>query len=236
MRPVSDGFTKWHRDTEVAIERIFGLGSRHTEDFGDIFYDTRIAIDTADQARAYSEGLGRARAVLGSMVDEVNEYGLEPPVVAQPRVEERLTRILDRFHSVARQLQVRHKDRAPLEVTDEYDVQDLLHALLRVDFDDVRPEECTPSYAGTSARMDFLLKRERIVLEVKKTRKGLGSKEIGDELLIDIERYRSHPHCARLFCFVYDPDGLISNPAAIEGDLTRDDPIPVRVVVRPLNR
>jgi hypothetical protein len=33
---------------------------------------------------------------------------------------------------------------------DEYDVQDLLYALLRIFFDDVRPEEWTPSFAGKS--------------------------------------------------------------------------------------
>ena len=57
------------------------------------------------------------------------------------------------------------------EIKDEYDVQDLLNALLRLNFDDVRPEEYTPSYAGSSTRVDFLLKKEKIVIEVKKTRK-----------------------------------------------------------------
>ena len=67
-----------------------------------------------------------------------------------------------------------------MEVDDEYDVQYLTHALLLLDFEDVRPEEWTPSYAGGSSRMDFLMKAEKIVLEVKKTRKGLKAKEIGE--------------------------------------------------------
>jgi REase_DpnII-MboI len=50
---------------------------------------------------------------------------------------------------------------------DEYDVQDSLHALLKLHFDDVRREEWTPSYAGSQSRMDFLLKREKIVVETK---------------------------------------------------------------------
>jgi hypothetical protein len=49
----------------------------------------------------------------------------------------------------------RHDGRPTLGVGDEYDVQDLLHALLRLFFDDIRPEERTPSYAGESTRMDF---------------------------------------------------------------------------------
>ena len=78
----------------------------------------------------------------------------------------------------------------------------LLHALLLLYFDDVRAEEWTPSYAGKSSRMDFLLKNERVVIEVKKTRQGLADKELGDQLIIDVDRYKVHPDCKRLICFV----------------------------------
>lgn len=128
-----------------------------------------------------------------------------------------------RFHLVAKQLRSRYENRPTLDVEDEYDVQDLLHALLKLFFDDVRPEEWTPSYAGKSARMDFLLKDEKLVIEVKKTRRGLGSKEIGDQLIVDIGRYKTHPDCKTLFCFVYDPEGHISNPQGIERDLSRQE-------------
>ncbi|MEI6002257.1 hypothetical protein H3V53_35580 [Paraburkholderia bengalensis] len=37
-------------------------------------------------------------------------------------------------------------------MTDEYDVQDLLHGVLHLEFDDIRPEEWCPSYAGTGTR------------------------------------------------------------------------------------
>ncbi|MFC1712719.1 hypothetical protein ACFL6S_03560 [Candidatus Poribacteria bacterium] len=130
-----------------------------------------------------------------------------------------LENLCKRFHLVARQLRSRRENRATLEIEDEYDVQDLLHALLKIFFDDVRPEEWTPSYAGSSSRMDFLLKIEKIVVEVKKTRKGLKDKEIGDQLLIDIGRYRSHPDCETLVCFVYDPEGRISNSSGLATDL-----------------
>jgi len=121
-----------------------------------------------------------------------------------------------------------------LSVEDEYDVQDLLHALLTLYFDDIRPEEWTPSYAGGSSRMDFLLKKEQIVLEVKKTRKGLGAKELGEQLLIDIQKYKEHPDCSTLFCFVYDPEGRIANPRGIENDLNKTyNGLPVKVLITP---
>ena len=127
----------------------------------------------------------------------------------------------NRFHAVAKQLTVRYASRSTLTISDEYDVQDLLHSLLWLHFDDIRPEEWTPSYAGSSSRMDFLLKKERIVIEAKKTRKNLGAKEVGDQLLIDIARYAKSPDCDTLICFVYDPDGLISNPRGLESDLAK---------------
>lgn len=146
----------------------------------------------------------------------------------------RIKKICTKFHVVARQLRERHNDRETLDVSDEYDVQDLIHALLKIDFDDIRKEEWTPSYAGSSSRMDFLLKKEKIVVEIKKTRKGLGSKEVGDQLLIDIARYREHSDCKTLFCFVYDPDGKISNPEGIERDLTREiNGMSVQVFIAP---
>jgi hypothetical protein len=50
----------------------------------------------------------------------------------------------------------------------------------------------------------------------------------------DIERYKAHPDCQALVCFVYDPAGLIPNPHGTEADLKRDEnPFPVRVLIRP---
>ncbi|MDE5825067.1 MAG: hypothetical protein K2H91_10375 [Lachnospiraceae bacterium] len=56
-------------------------------------------------------------------------------------------------------------------------------------------------------------------MEVKKTRQGLEDKEIGDQLIIDVDRYKAHPNCEKLICFVYDPEGRIGNPVGIMNDL-----------------
>ncbi|MBK8040717.1 MAG: hypothetical protein IPK22_26830 [Verrucomicrobiaceae bacterium] len=142
--------------------------------------------------------------------------------------------IFDRFHHVARRLRSRHSSRETLDVKDEYDVQDLLAALLKVHFDDIRTEEWTPSYAGGSARMDFLLKNEKTVIEVKMTRKGLSDREVGNQLIEDVVRYKSHPDCKRLICFVYDPEGWISNPHGISNDLTRtEEDFEVQIRIKP---
>ena len=117
-------------------------------------------------------------------------------------------------------------------VEDEYDVQDLLHAFLRGLFDDIRPEEYTPSYAGGASRMDFLLKSEQIVIETKVASNSLRDRQIGEQLMIDIQRYQAHPDCKRLICFVYDPHGNIRNPTGLESDLSRvHDKLEVKVIV-----
>jgi REase_DpnII-MboI len=145
-----------------------------------------------------------------------------------------VTNLCRRFHLFAKQIQKRHSGRSTLEFKDEYDVQDALHSVLQLHFDDVRAEEYTPSYGGSSTRMDFLLKREQVVIEAKMTRKGLDQKEVANQLIEDKERYRAHPECRTLVCFVYDPGSYLANPTSLEDDLSSaDDELRVVVVVCP---
>jgi hypothetical protein len=155
---------------------------------------------------------------------------LESVCLPDPSPLELVATICERFQLVVRQLRERHAKRVTLEIHDEYDVQDLMHALLRLHFDDVREEEWTPSYAGGAARMDFLLKEEEIVIEAKMTRSKRGTKEIADELIIDAARYKEHKDCKTLVCFVYDPDGVIKNPRGLERDLAKLSDSRVRVL------
>lgn len=129
-------------------------------------------------------------------------------------------------------LQNRREGRVPLEIDDEYDLQDVLHGLLRVFFEDVRPEDYAPERAGARSRIDFVLKPEKVVIETKITRPGRGAREIGNELITDIERYRSHPECESLVALVYDPDREIINRRTLESDLSgRRDDLNVMVIV-----
>lgn len=142
-----------------------------------------------------------------------------------------LETIFERFHLIVKQLRNRYNDRETLDVKDEYDTQDLLHSLLRIYYEDIRDEEWNPSYAGGSTRSDFLLKDEKIVIEVKKTRSSLKAKQLGEQLIIDIAKYKTHPDCKLLYCFVYDPEGYINNPKGIETDLN-DDKSELKVKVK----
>ena len=98
-----------------------------------------------------------------------------------------------RFQLFVDRLQSRQRSRQSLAVADEYDVQDLLHAILKLHFDDVRPEEWTPSYAGNASRMDFLLPRERMIIEAKMTRQSPRPEKVANELIVDVARYAKFP-------------------------------------------
>ncbi|MEP6888635.1 MAG: hypothetical protein ABI945_09995 [Nitrospirales bacterium] len=131
-----------------------------------------------------------------------------------------LRKICSAFHRVARQLRQRRDERPTLEVEDERDVLDLLHALLSIEFDNIEPDEWTPTYASGSTRTDLWLKEEGVVLIAKKTKQGIGVKALTHQVSVDFERYGTHPDCRLMFCFIYDPEGRIGHPKGLEGDLT----------------
>jgi len=142
--------------------------------------------------------------------------------------------VLEKFPVIVREISRRHGNRPSFEIHDEYDVQDFLRGLLRIFFDDIRDEEWTPSYAGASARMDLLLKSEQIVIEVKMVRKGLGEKQVREQLIIDKAYYKGHKDCKKLYCFIYDPEGRIKNPRGFEKDLSDHmDGFEIKVLVIP---
>lgn len=141
---------------------------------------------------------------------------------------------MQRFHAVARQLRLRGEYRATLDVEDEFDVQDLLHALLRLQFDDITTDEWTPGYTNGAARTTFLLNHDRLAIIVKKTRTGLSAKDLADQVRVDIERYRARERCTTLLCFIYDPEGRIGNPRGLENELTIiNDDFTTEVLVAP---
>jgi len=204
--------------------------------------DTRLAAaQTALLEQIAIDGIGQPdvaeAAVLHLALTEALQAQLTAVAVTTHDQALRLvTEICRRFPAAARRLTHRHADRTGLAINDEYDVQDLLHALLAAYFDDVRPEEPTGSRAGASSRMDFLLKKPQIVVEAKMTRRGLDQRKVAEELIIDRERYRAHPDCKTLLCFVYDPEHRCTNPSGLETDLTDcGATLPTVTIVAPHN-
>jgi len=143
-------------------------------------------------------------------------------------------KLCQRFHVVARQLRLRGEYRPTVNIEDEFDLQDLMHALLRVHFDDIGTDEWTPAYTDGASRTTFLLDHDRLAIVVKKTRTGLSRKDLMDQVRADVERYRARGRCTNLLCFIYDPDGRVGNPRGLENELSStSEHFTVDVVVAP---
>jgi len=233
---LNSNYRRWN-DFNTELLRVLFSGKRILEDYDrHRLVSFQMGGGPREQIRVYREYTRRAIAELESLeerLDLISENQNREDATKGPDLPA-LIRILRGFHRVTRQLRFRRENRPTLEIHDEYDVQDLLHALLKIDFDDVRPEEWTPSYAGKSSRTDFLLKNEKIVVETKKTKTVNSARNIGDELIIDISRYRGHPDCKTLVCFIYDPEGYVQNPEGLISDLERNsDSLNIRVIIEP---
>jgi hypothetical protein len=158
------------------------------------------------------------------------------PTEYYEQIDSKLITICERFYRATVHLTHRRKGRPAIDFSDEYDVQDVFGTVLKCSYEDVRDEEWTPSYAGASARIDFVIKDIRTATELKRAR---ASQKIADELTVDIARYARNSDVERLVCFVYDPDGLFrDNAVQIEKDLSgrrtdKDATIEVIVLIRP---
>ena len=201
-------------------------GHRHANPLIAAFNDS---ISNFTNSPSY-HGVETIKANVAAAVTRIERYPaaikgpLPLPAITPAKNPELLIQLWRRLPLVVRQIRGRHDSRPTLDVADEYDVQDLFHALLTISFDDIRKEEWSPSYAGASSRMDFLLPELEAVVEIKMMRKTLSTRQLGEELIIDIAKYKKHPQCRALFCFVYDPEGRIINPRGVESDLNSQQP------------
>ena len=91
--------------------------------------------------------------------------------------------------------------------------------MLRPWISDLVPENPTDKVAGRYTIKDFVSKSARTVIEAKYIRDANHGKNISKELHDDIETYRHHASCRNLIFFIYDPDALIPDRAALERQL-----------------
>lgn len=198
---------------------------------------TRYSLSGAEQARKFAEGahadLARSTSerattiaalaelfVAGRLQTERSGPALQFAGVAVDSVDVVLA-IGERLHDIARDLAQRHGNRPTLDLADEYDYQDLLRGQLRLFFDDIRPEDYGPTVAGAATRIDFVLHEYGIAIEVKAARAGLTADRLGQELMVDSQRYKGHGVVRHLVCLVFDRDGLLTNPKGLERDLSK---------------
>jgi hypothetical protein len=158
-------------------------------------------------------------------------WAQRPPAAAAAEALARLETLLRRLPRVIRQLRTRHGDRPPFRVTDEFDLEDLLRALLPLQFDDVRPENRTPTYAQTT-RTDFLLAPEAIAITAKRVTPELRANRLAEQLREDAAAYARQPQCRTLIGFVYDPEEVLVQPRQLEQAWSQsEEALEVRCVI-----
>lgn len=143
-----------------------------------------------------------------------------------------LRKIFSNFPQSMKPLKNRRNNKDPIQIVDEHSLQDIVESHLRVFFEDVRTEEQTPSKSGSGAKIDFMLKKEEIAIELKKTRENLEEKKLCDEILSDINRYIEHPSCEIIYFFIYDPEVRIANPSEVY-EIKQNSEYPVKIIISP---
>jgi hypothetical protein len=155
----------------------------------------------------------------------------ERPVAAPaPETLSILEMLLRRLPLAIRQLRDRHDGRPTLRVEDEYDLEDLLRAVLHLHFDDVRRESRTPGYSPT-VRTDFVVGPERVAVTVKVVRSTGNEKALVREIREDIAYYQRQPEYGGLALLIYDPEQTIGDPRRMEIALDAADSLSVCCVV-----
>ena len=118
-----------------------------------------------------------------------------------------LLKVLNNFsNSIKRITSDRYNKRKGIEITDEYDVQDILFVLLKGFFYDLEREDPVPKLAGKSSRIDLNIKSQGIMIEVKMIKsKDNDHKKYVQELKQDIVNYSEWKELKYLVLFIYDP-------------------------------
>jgi len=141
--------------------------------------------------------------------------------VTPTRVEvDRVISSLNSFGECVRYLNTRRSSGALLTLDSEAAVQDALYLMLRPWIADLVPENPTDRIANRFSIKDFISRSNRFVIEAKYVRNIEHGKAITTELNDDIETYRYHACCDDLIFFIYDPDALIPDAAALERHLS----------------
>lgn len=124
--------------------------------------------------------------------------------------------LCSRVSRAARILKDRTHGKKPFEVSDEYDVQDLTHALLRGYIKHSVRENPLPKVAGgPSSRADLCIDDLGILIEVKYVRSPNEQKSIIKQLSEDMVLYTAWENLRILIFLVYNGDDL-SDPESLD--------------------
>ncbi len=156
-------------------------------------------------------------APFGSGKDYTNELLFQNLKVSSPSADTQLILTLcQRIPYTARILATRsRKGKVAYTIKDEYDVQDLLHGLIRAYVKYSIQEEPLGKIAGTSSRADIAIEDIGILVEVKYVRSPNDQARIFKDLSSDQELYVKWEPLKVLICLIYN-SGDLRDPESME--------------------
>lgn len=161
-----------------------------------------------------SQSLANLARVCGGLAELDSRVGAAADTSSGAVDVESIMRALDNFMECVRYLNTRRTGTA-MSLESEADVQDALYLMLRPWVKDLVPEEPTGKVASRYVIEDFFSVSAETVIEAKYIRDAAHGKNISKELHDDIETYRHHRGCRHIVFFIYDPDALIPDKAAL---------------------
>ncbi len=182
--------------------RAYGLSSYNQRD-SDHVRHVQIQQD-------YRDGLKRTITELDSVVEQI-ELKLQHAGVTRMTASAEIELVLQlcsRLNHSAKVLNRRRSNKQPFEVVDEYDVQDLLKAVLRAYFKYSVSEDPISKVANVSSRADFAIEDLGVIIEAKYVHSPNEQSRIVREFAEDLLLYSKCPFLAHFIYFVYGADDL----------------------------
>jgi len=157
-----------------------------------------------------------ATLAFGPGDDYTNRLLFQGPATAPAPYVAQLLDLCRRLPLAAKPMLNRRKGKTPFEITDEYDAQDLLHALVRGYFRYAVVEEPIGRKAGAhSTRADLAIEDLGVLIEVKFVHGPKDQNRIVEEFAEDIVFYSQWPHLQTFIYLVVNAADL-SDPEALD--------------------
>ena len=152
--------------------------------------------------------------VLGHLDNFADYKEIRPESLELVRADIALAeQLCSRVGDAAKPLQKPRANKKRLELEDEYDVQDVLHALFLGYFREVINEDPISKKGSQSTRADFSIEKLGLIVEVKFVREPGDQKKIEGALKEDLMMYPRWPHLEHLFFVIYNSSRLASKDA-----------------------
>ncbi len=191
----------------------------HTQHPMEFYADQHFAALAAAGVLSISDG----RLVpFGSGADYTNQHLFASDSISAPAPSVALLlQLCERLPQAARFLATRREGKQPYKITDEYDVQDLLHATVRAYFKySIDEEPLGKVGGGRSARADIAIPDLNSLIEVKFVRGPRDQQRIVEEFAQDLLLYTAWAPLQTFIYMIYnsadlrDPEAV----ARLQGD------------------